>query len=1525
MAPKKNKQREKMEQSQASSRAKAQASLAGGVTGFIGFSSFAKSSSGFVAPAAVDGNHAYLDDGTSAASAIYDGADHEIAMALKMLGKKGTVTKIKALQSFLQDILPPKKGPEIRGMVGHFVQLFATELRDQKDRKVRQLMIDVLLVLATKLRPKAFAPHLRRLMPYWLVAMHDPNAEAAKTALQALETLFPDNQEMQDEVIATHLGAVLQEFSAFFEHTPESFPGVALADDDERQERYERCVTAAVLSLNTLVRRFSTTGYAEKLTDESMDTSFAGVITSGNFGRLVSATSKNASFSRDSIRKATYVTIQSLCMHTPVIIHSREEHFGKLVLGAISDKDPANQQPLWDMVLTYLKVRPSHWSQGFVKYVKSAVLPRLFAQVRHGFFGPARASFPVLLPLLSMFPLEHFLDVKTGHCALYTGVLENVWKFVASNESRFNETDAIEAASECLSAFFELFIKSPRNAAFTTAAFMTDNDAFSNGYAAQFEKPVKDAFTTMFTTSKLNAEHIELFAKSLSAMTTKSREHDANNSSATAASVATSLLDKFSVLAESWLLDVLEKAVAEGSVRATHVVTFLRLSAMRAHSTALTTVCRRLYTSCIAQLSREAFSYEVLDVMTGLYEIVGPKTLITSENGHQSVETHFAEHIQPLLRQAATSPGSVGEDVIGSALESTRHFLLAADDKQKFLLAVFQDFGVQYGDMVKASTLIEKCLRFAYSHEAATSWVSTGSFCKAKAESSQSSPQSDLLRAIWNGKLLDEFVMISLKGRLDDLDEDAFSRLLALCLGDGTYLPLISPDVVVILSHFAIQQEESHVVMRILPCLVSLFAKLRCELPRELETAEEQVLESLYHLAAKSSFTIEASELWKAKTPAVTKIWSSARREEFIKAMVKVINNTFEAEDSVFNARIWASYVNIFMLLGLHLQADSNAVSGLFNRLRVFSHRFEGSRVQLTRMYDRLLGCIAELCEDETSRSWLATYFKQLSDGSDGLKTATQLLLRWLDIDICHALTFRVLQNDSSPTYFVTVDQLSLQFVYNILKGTPTANGAFTAFFGGSAASRWDSRHRRVLFTNQDSEERNLDVTALSPLSEEQHVYLDSMVARVLGHAAQALPVIAMAIHDMDRVKMMLFEAFGSADALASWFNVQGTPLAPLVRIQFYVLATATGAFSASAGGCEGIDLNADDEDATEAALADSIIPGGLREALCNAFARSSASEAKGKTRRRQRLELDDTITRLLAWDLFLQLFPTSGGNTVGMVTSALSAFVTRHGLLSSFLDMVGTLLSQESSSSMTKRLLKDEPFFDIAEMASESLGEDSVNSSLVAQLAARAFFRTVMRLPAMVRTWWNDECSRSLRSWATKYFEEHITPYVLSTELEIIQKAADLHSWDAEEMTVKGSRVSREITTTYVKDECALEMVIRVPSAYPLRSVEVECTRRIGISEDRWRRWVLQIIKVTSAQDGSLLDAVLLWKQNVDREFEGVEPCPICYSILNPKTRGLPNLPCKTCSNKYHNSCLYKWFNQSGKNKCPICQQPFT
>jgi hypothetical protein len=393
-----------------------------------------------------------------------------------------------------------------------------------------------------------------------------------------------------------------------------------------------------------------------------------------------------------------------------------------------------------------------------------------------------------------------------------------------------------------------------------------------------------------------------------------------------------------------------------------------------------------------------------------------------------------------------------------------------------------------------------------------------------------------------------------------------------------------------------------------------------------------------------------------------------------------------------------------------------------------------------------------------------------------------------------------------------------------------------------------------------------------------------------------------------------------------------------------YILASYSGALRLRNYDASAIDVNADDEAATESALAKVLIPKALRSALRAVFAdkngENGAASIRMRSRKQKLQEREDITGKLLLWDFFLQLFPSSGsggdgsseGASSALIASSLSSYVARHGMLTNFLNFSSALLSQEpqSASKAAVSELEDAPLFDVADLEKQEDDETwSLHKTRVFQLGTRVFFRTVVRLPAMVRSWWNDDCTRATRSWAAKYFEDHITPSVLAAEVALIQKAGETtsaagESWDEEEMTVKGSRVSREITTTYVKDECALEMVVRVPSSYPLRCVEVECTKRIGISEDRWRRWVLQIICVTSSRDGSLLDAVLLWKHNVDKEFEGVEPCPICYSILNPKNMGLPSLPCKTCNNKYHNSCLYKWFNQSGKNKCPICQQPF-
>merc|ERR1712063_210192 len=95
-------------------------------------------------------------------------------------------------------------------------------------------------------------------------------------------------------------------------------------------------------------------------------------------------------------------------------------------------------------------------------------------------------------------------------------------------------------------------------------------------------------------------------------------------------------------------------------------------------------------------------------------------------------------------------------------------------------------------------------------------------------------------------------------------------------------------------------------------------------------------------------------------------------------------------------------------------------------------------------------------------------------------------------------------------------------------------------------------------------------------------------------------------------------------------------------------------------------------------------------------------------------------------------------------------------------------------------------------------------------------------------------------------------------------------------EMNVSGSTMSREVTATYVQDDFTLTVLIRLPPAFPLRSAEVDCSRTLGIPMNRWKRWSLQITLMLNNQGGTLQDALVLWKDNVDKEFDGVEPCPV-------------------------------------------------
>jgi hypothetical protein len=157
------------------------------------------------------------------------------------------------------------------------------------------------------------------------------------------------------------------------------------------------------------------------------------------------------------------------------------------------------------------------------------------------------------------------------------------------------------------------------------------------------------------------------------------------------------------------------------------------------------------------------------------------------------------------------------------------------------------------------------------------------------------------------------------------------------------------------------------------------------------------------------------------------------------------------------------------------------------------------------------------------------------------------------------------------------------------------------------------------------------------------------------------------------------------------------------------------------------------------------------------------------------------------------------------------------------------------------------------------------------------------------------------------------------------------------------------------LEDSPVLELAIQLPAAWPLQDAKLDCRKgvspskqaqtwlftksskisrddittekqslillQMGVAEGRLRKWMLSITALLRSQNGALSLAIILWQQNCARQFDGVEECLICYNVIQDVGGHLPKLACKTCSKKYHNSCLFKWFRTSQKSTCPHCQ----
>ncbi|KAH9835414.1 uncharacterized protein C8Q71DRAFT_765758 [Rhodofomes roseus] len=224
-----------------------------------------------------------------------------------------------------------------------------------------------------------------------------------------------------------------------------------------------------------------------------------------------------------------------------------------------------------------------------------------------------------------------------------------------------------------------------------------------------------------------------------------------------------------------------------------------------------------------------------------------------------------------------------------------------------------------------------------------------------------------------------------------------------------------------------------------------------------------------------------------------------------------------------------------------------------------------------------------------------------------------------------------------------------------------------------------------------------------------------------------------------------------------------------------------------------------------------------------------------------------------------------------------------------------------------------------IEELYLDSYSGDSALS--VGLLAAHLYYRALLIVPSLIRNWLSECRDRQLLNRVSTYTAAHFSPAIIRTELAQVKDPDAAAEFTDENLTIKVANAVNEVTASYAVDEYLLGLTVKLPSDYPLHGIEIRDNKPVGVPEDRWRAWMLGIQQIISYRSGSITDGLSFFKKNVSSHFEGLVECAICYSIISAMDGSLPRKPCRTCKNRFHAGCLYKWFNSSHSSSCPLCR----
>ncbi|KAI1166621.1 hypothetical protein F5B18DRAFT_57514 [Nemania serpens] len=209
--------------------------------------------------------------------------------------------------------------------------------------------------------------------------------------------------------------------------------------------------------------------------------------------------------------------------------------------------------------------------------------------------------------------------------------------------------------------------------------------------------------------------------------------------------------------------------------------------------------------------------------------------------------------------------------------------------------------------------------------------------------------------------------------------------------------------------------------------------------------------------------------------------------------------------------------------------------------------------------------------------------------------------------------------------------------------------------------------------------------------------------------------------------------------------------------------------------------------------------------------------------------------------------------------------------------------------------------------------------------LFVHLYYLVLKFVPGLFKSWYIDCRSKqtkiAVEAWMARYF----SPLIITEALDDVvrwNESQEAPADDEKELIVKISRAAREVIAGYEVDDLNASIAIRIPTDFPLEAVTVIGINRVAVDERKWKSWILTTQGVITFSGGSIIDGLTTFRRNVVGALKGQTECAICYSIISTDKK-MPDKRCQTCRNLFHRTCLYKWFQSSNQNTCPLCRNP--